>query len=1282
MSVVAPIAAPLGPDVRLAKAVSEFGAGLSDKYRPVFKTWQTHSPPSETDVIRLTEEVNRDGCRLHQNSWKPFGTRLFKFLDQIQILIKPGDILVSGSQNMIASGVWATVRLSLEIATSYLSYFEKVSLLLMRLGHSTIIQRDRILLFPNDPDLKAFTCEYLIIIVDICRMIICFEGKRFFAQLAHSVTLETEFKEFETQLGFWSKVINKKLAYLNEKSQAQTSTAIATIQGNISFWAESRKREAEDWRIQVLRQLSPYQDEFESTWRRERRKGSVTWLLNDKRYTSWRLNSSSSTLLLYGSLGSGKTVAMANITGKFWPSLSTQAQSSEQGSCAVASFFCQFRNRKTLNPRTLFGSIAHQFLRSLRLSADHPAILHYRHEFTTNDTESIIDNIKTHFPRDCHYYIILDGLDELCIEDAHEVLQPLADLQDHLQLHICCSARLESSIRPMVSQNLRNTQSLSMSSPKKDREIESFIEGELQRRSHTQELDEATRKLVRDALVLGAQGMYLWVALQLNALFPLYGETVTVLEDLSHFLDRLPTGLFESFEEALGRIKDRHYGSRIFELVAASIRPLTKNELRAALNIEPGVPFWDPSTLPRDPEAIVYRCGGGLLQIDEEENTVHFIHHSALQHVLTDGQSEDAEIAMEVKERSEGDKESRVTSGFPELDRVSSRDSKKSYEEHRHKAYLFSTHQADTEMGYVCMTALHFEQHDRRLSRPRKLFVNEKTLQTISAATTEHGLFARFMTTILQRQGSSGRIPEFDIARIIEDLSAVKSSVKVSEAQLFFSYAESHWLDHTSWPCFKPKDEANFHKLFVKLIRENAPGLLFPWGSNASFSTIMNWAQSNRHLRLLYDLLCGAEGSACKSILQTFRQMPKSRLSAFSCHGICLKDVLCRFVDDEFLDVAGIDTLLALGAPPDEQYQDKSWQGLTPLQLAIQRMSEHKSYEVDVLRRLLKAGADTTGSPDGRPPILLAIDAHWAAGYQVLFSNGARVYPVRHRLGQGLSESMLLGLDLAMFRGPDADPMIQDLIACGAEIDQYFKQHSWPVTLRSENTRPADSLEFNAYSGEGDDWVNIQQVEAQQYYYLSAQDQAQAHERVLHWLRKTNSNVNISAANGMTPLGLAIVLSVPDLVREMLEAGANPNERFWGARSYYPNRPLLFAARKGSTEIVRLLFCYGASVQKLLRGKTILEMALEEESKIERIPELLFSNLGAMTQALDGYPQNLKEITASTPSALRIIVQAIPEVDRGKATREGGQKMNLNNARNDINKGIRDFTCGESLTRS
>ncbi|KAF5010298.1 hypothetical protein FDECE_3548 [Fusarium decemcellulare] len=1126
---------PLSPDIRLAKVVSEFGAGLDEKHRPIFKTWQTHSPPSESDVIRLTEEVNRDGSRLHQGSWKAFGTRLFKLLDQIQILIKPGDILVSGSQNMVASGVWAAVRMSLEIATGYLSYFERVSLLLMRLGHTTVIQRERISLFPNDPELKGFMCEYLIVIVELCKTVIRFEGKRFIAQLTSGMTLEKDFKEFETQLGFWSKVINKKLVYLNEKAQANSSAVICST---ISLWSESKKREAKDWRIIVLRQLSPHQDEFESTWRRQRRKGTVEWILDDQRYVDWSSASVSSTLLMYGSIGSGKTVTMANITGKISSTLSSQqGQSTPYG---VASFFCQFRNRKTLLPRVIFGSLAHQFLKSLGLSVNHPAIRNYRSDFTTHGTESILNYIKDYFPQDRHYYVILDGLDELDIEDAQEVLQPLADLQDHFRLHVCCSARIESYVRPMVSQVLRKTEFVSMSSPQKDQEIKSYIEGEIRRRTQAQELDEQSLKHIRDALVIGAQGMYLWVVLQIDALFPLYNESVTTFGDLSHFLTRLPAGLFNSFEQALSRIKDQRYGSRIFQLVAAAIRPLMKNELRVALNFQPGVPVWDSRTLARDPEAMIYRCGGGLLEIDEEDDTVHFIHHSALQHLLTDVQTDYPDVKIEENDKDGVEDEEPLANSSPSsFPRATNHDFVKCQQKHRHESYVFSANQADVTMGYTCITALNLDHHNRRISRPKKMAVNERALQTISAAATQDSILSRFMIGVLQRKGNYQNSYEFDVTRIIEDLSRAS----LNEAQLFFGYAEAHWLTHTSQPCSNPEDEVIFHRLFLKLIRENAPGLRFPWGEDPGDSHTITWAKDNRHLRLLYDLLRHTLGLDLRGIVQLFSTVPDSQLLGLACHGKTLGDALCRFVDLDPLDDIGVNTLLKLGASPNEGHHEKSLKEITPLQLAVRKMLDKSTYNIDVVRRLLEAGADVGGSEFVEPPILLTIKANWAEGYGLLFSHGAR--------------------------------MIEDLVASGAIIQNYFKEAWVPVATRPRDARADMSWQLSTFSGEEIGWVGVNSVDIGRPWLLlhdfpSAEASSRADLRVLESLVKTKADLHLMSMNGMTLLGLAVQLCATHLARELLQAGAHPRQRYYAGKNAFsdPQLPLLTAARKGCIEMV------------------------------------------------------------------------------------------------------------------
>lgn len=112
------VAARLKPEIRLAQAISEFSLSLSnDKDRHVrFKNLQTRIPPSASEIIQLTEEINRDGARRHK-SWRPHATRLLPVLERIRQFAPIGDVLIGGAQNLLASGVWAAVRLALDVGS-------------------------------------------------------------------------------------------------------------------------------------------------------------------------------------------------------------------------------------------------------------------------------------------------------------------------------------------------------------------------------------------------------------------------------------------------------------------------------------------------------------------------------------------------------------------------------------------------------------------------------------------------------------------------------------------------------------------------------------------------------------------------------------------------------------------------------------------------------------------------------------------------------------------------------------------------------------------------------------------------------------------------------------------------------------------------------------------------------------------------------------------------------------------------------------------------------------
>lgn len=105
---------PRPEKVRLDDAIKRFQATLSPENASKFTALQSESAPTASDVFRLTEEVNQNGHKVHK-TWRQYGRRLQKALDQILVFAKVGDILIGGSQNMIACGIWAAVRLSIQV---------------------------------------------------------------------------------------------------------------------------------------------------------------------------------------------------------------------------------------------------------------------------------------------------------------------------------------------------------------------------------------------------------------------------------------------------------------------------------------------------------------------------------------------------------------------------------------------------------------------------------------------------------------------------------------------------------------------------------------------------------------------------------------------------------------------------------------------------------------------------------------------------------------------------------------------------------------------------------------------------------------------------------------------------------------------------------------------------------------------------------------------------------------------------------------------------------------
>jgi hypothetical protein len=117
MSAAVANASRLKPEIRLAQAVSQFEADLTSEQKDALRTQKSQlqcSPPDQSDVMRLTSEIDKTSGIVAGR--RCFGPRLTSFLGAVQQFAALGDVVVGGSQNLIACGVWMVVRMSLLVS--------------------------------------------------------------------------------------------------------------------------------------------------------------------------------------------------------------------------------------------------------------------------------------------------------------------------------------------------------------------------------------------------------------------------------------------------------------------------------------------------------------------------------------------------------------------------------------------------------------------------------------------------------------------------------------------------------------------------------------------------------------------------------------------------------------------------------------------------------------------------------------------------------------------------------------------------------------------------------------------------------------------------------------------------------------------------------------------------------------------------------------------------------------------------------------------------------------
>ncbi|KAK2667507.1 hypothetical protein RAB80_016698 [Fusarium oxysporum f. sp. vasinfectum] len=605
--------ARLKPDIRLAQAVSEFEAALSSEQKVAFRASRSsaaHVAPTMSDVMRLTAEIDLKATTKHGRG-RCFGPRMTNLLNAIQQFAALGDVVVGGSQNLIACGVWAAARMTVHVITGYFTYLEKLSLLFMAVGRNAPRYQAMAAIYPKSKNLQRYLCEYFIIVTRLCFQSISWTQKSAFSRLSTSIS-DPEMKELQSELDIWSSSIKEEANLLLNQKVDEEAKENAKFRSLTTFLSESSSHQR---RIKTctrfLQACSQY--DYQTTWKQTRKAGTTRLLESFSEYQQWQSDQfSHDSVLFRGKLGAGKSVLLANVVDNL----------NLQSNAIVLYFFARYDRPDGLNARTILGCLIRQLLEHFVTNRDFDHI--FKNNATVRDADDIVEIFKQVPPHNQHVFIVIDGVDECPMDEQHTLLRALSVIQPH-GYKLCVSVRTLEQTSTWKGHSFR----FNVSIPEDNPDISDYVEVEVARRIQEGRLvieDPNLVQEVKEKLIYGAYGMFLWVSLQLDSICAEMTDHA-----IRETIQNLPRDLTETFERNLTKASSSDtsgYHIRIFKLLVSARELLTIEQLREATSVVAGQTTWDPARQISRIERVLRFCGS-LVMVDEEDETVRFIHHSA-----------------------------------------------------------------------------------------------------------------------------------------------------------------------------------------------------------------------------------------------------------------------------------------------------------------------------------------------------------------------------------------------------------------------------------------------------------------------------------------------------------------------------------------------------------------------------------------------------------------------------------------------------------------------------
>ncbi|KAJ5266574.1 NACHT nucleoside triphosphatase [Penicillium angulare] len=582
-------------------------------------------------------------------------------------------------------------------------------------------------LFHHSRDLQLAVSEYFIVVVRVCSDMLQFTKMSSLKRVASYVS-DKILIEYQMELQSWGEVIRDELQIERAKKRQQEEAANSKSRNILGELFQSSSNQE---KFQAKQQILDFCSQFEymTTWKQSRRMGNTKLFRDCESYKAWKSDQSCSTLVYTGKLGVGKSVMCANMVDDLQMPLDGEKR-------VVAFFFIRDDTAETLTARAIIGSVTQQLLSQIvdpKTDSDvFKAICElFQTTASIDDYQRMKKLLSLVLIPQRKAFVIIDGIDELSSFQMGVFFDQFGDLQKGLGISVCISTRQDSSDAIKSSRNALHNRVVAKV-PDNATEIENYISEEINRRLRSEELIIGDRKLISEisnALYRGSQD-----------------------QEIRNSLDDLPQDLSETYARILKKSNKpgRSYQRIILHMVLVAQRQMIIEELQVLLSVSPGDINWNSSQLINSIYSTL-KCCGGLVTVDEEELTVHFVHHSFKQY-LTES---------------------------PELG------------EH----YWISVHGAHRQMAYTIITYLSYSLFEQQISSQKVPIVHARPAvsEIIQSTRSQAGWIGDIAANLLQRKEKHALR-----MNIGKTLAEVRPAAPTSnQAVLAFSdYASTFWAIH------------------------------------------------------------------------------------------------------------------------------------------------------------------------------------------------------------------------------------------------------------------------------------------------------------------------------------------------------------------------------------------------------------------------------------------------------------------------------------------------------